>query len=263
MCIRAYRGIRPPQEQRHRAEREGGFAQSGAEIDDLKRGICGSIDDFADSPLETINYVECHDNHTLWDRLAISTIDDASISDADRRAMDKLAAAVLLTSQGIPFIQAGQEFLRTKGGNHNSYDKPDAVNMIRWREKAKHRDVYEYYQGLIALRHAHPLFRLKTADEVRRAVKFLDDQLELAVPQGCVAYVIEDVTGTDDWARALVILNANPKAVELTIPEGQWQVFGDKKEVGTTRLRLKSQLTANHQATVAPRSAVILGEMKP
>lgn len=242
--------------------REGGFAQSGVDIHDLKRGICGSIDDFADSPVETINYVECHDNHTLWDRLVISTIDDASISDADRRAMDKLAAVILFTSQGIPFIQAGQEFLRTKGGDHNSYDKPDAVNMIRWQEKVKHRDVYEYYQGLIALRHAHPLFRLATADEVRRAVKFLDDHLELAVPHGCVAYVIEDVTGTDDWARALVILNANPKAIELIIPEGQWQVFGDKKEVGTTRLRLKSQLAASHQAIVAPRSALILGEMK-
>jgi len=242
--------------------RERGFAQNGLNIDGIKRGVRGSVDDFAESPLETINYIECHDNHTLWDRLVISTIDDASISDADRRAMDKLAAAVIFTSQGIPFIQAGQEFLRTKGGDHNSYNKPDAVNMIRWREKAKHRDVYEYYQGLIALRRAHPLFRLETADEVRRAVKFLDDHLGLPVPPGCVAYVIEDVTGRDDWARALVILNANAVTVEINIPEGQWQVFGDKKEVGTTRLRLKSQLTASDQATVAPRTALILGEIR-
>ncbi|MEP7343402.1 MAG: type I pullulanase [Acidobacteriota bacterium] len=243
--------------------REGGFAQSGVDIHALKRGICGSIDDFADSPVEAINYVECHDNHTLWDRLAISTIDNASINDADRRAMDKLAAAVLFTSQGVPFIQAGQEFLRTKGGDHNSYNKPDAVNMIRWREKGKHRDVYEYYQGLIALRRAHPLFRLQTADEVRRAVKFLDDHLGLAVPSGCVAYLIEDVTGKDEWARALVILNSNARAIELTIPEGQWKVFGDKKEASTTRLRLKSHPVANNHATIAPRSALILGEMKP
>src|SRR6185436_9850886 len=99
--------------------RDGGFAQSGVDVHDIKRGICGSIDDFTDSPLETINYVECHDNHTLWDRLVISTIDNASINDADRRAMDKLAAAVLLTAQGIPFLHAGQEFLRSKGGDHN------------------------------------------------------------------------------------------------------------------------------------------------
>jgi pullulanase len=242
--------------------RDGGFAQSGLDVYDIKRGICGSIDDFTDSPLEAINYVECHDNHTLWDRLVISTIDNATINDADRRAMDKLAAAVIFTSQGIPFIQAGQEFLRTKGGDHNSYDKPDAVNMIRWREKAKHRDVYEYYQGLIALRRAHPLFRLETADEVRRAVKFLDDHLKLAVPTGCVAYVIEDVTGKDDWARALVILNPLARGIDLTIPEGEWKVFGDKKDASTTRLRLKSHPVANNLATIAPRSALILGEMK-
>lgn len=243
--------------------RETGFAQSGHHIHGVKQGVRGAIDDFADSPSETINYVECHDNHTLWDRLVISTIDDAHITDADRRAMDKLAAAVIFTSQGIPFIQAGQEFLRTKGGDHNSYNKPDAVNMIRWREKAGHRDVYEYYQGLIALRLAHPMFRLETADEVRRAVKFFDDQLGLIVPPGCLAYSIEDVTGKDEWARALVILNPHAKAIELNIPEGKWLVFGDNKEVGVVPLRRNLQPTDPLLARVAPRSALILGEMKP
>jgi len=243
--------------------RERGFAQAGVNLHGLKLGIRGSVDDFTDSPMEAVNYVECHDNHTLWDRLVISTIDDASIKDADRRAMDKLAAVVLFTAQGIPFIQAGQEFLRTKGGDHNSYNKPDAVNMIRWREKADHRDVYEYYQGLIALRHAHPLFRLETAEEVCRAVKFFDDQLGLAVPPGCAAYLIEDVTGKDEWSRAVVILNPNAKMVELTLPDGEWQVFGDKKAVGTTRLQLKSQLITKNQAVVGVRGALILGEMRP
>src|SRR5262249_13526254 len=154
----------------------------------FRKGIRGSIDDFADSPLEAINYIECHDNHTLWDRLLISTADNASVTSADRRAMDKLAAAIIFTSQGIPFIQCGQEFLRTKGGDHNSYDKPDAVNMIRWREKAEHHDVVEYYRGLIELRRAHPIFRLETADAAQRAVKFLDDHLGLAVPPGCIGF---------------------------------------------------------------------------
>ncbi len=242
--------------------RETGFAQSGAQKHSLKQGIRGAIDDFTDSPLETINYVECHDNHTLWDRLVISTIDDARITESDRRAMDKLAAAILFTSQGIPFIQTGQEFLRTKGGDHNSYDKPDAVNMIRWREKAAHQDIYEYYQGLIALRRAHPLFRLETAEQVRRAIRFLDDDSAWVAPSGCVAYLIEDVTGRDEWARALVILNPNPKASEVTIPEGRWRVFGNKKEVSTFPLRPKSLLVAESRATVAPRSALILGELK-
>ncbi len=242
--------------------RETGFAQAGHHIHGTKLGIRGAIDDFSDSPLEAINYVECHDNHTLWDRLKISTIDDAQITDADRRAMDKLAAVAVFTSQGIPFIQAGQEFLRTKGGDHNSYDKPDAVNMIRWREKLEHRDVYEYYQGLIALRWAHPLFRLETSEEVRQAVKFLDEQPGSAIPPGCVAYLIEDVNANDEWSHALVILNASARLARLEIPEGDWQVFGNNKEVGTAPLRLHPQALLDGQAAVAPRSALILGQLR-
>lgn len=242
--------------------RETGFAQSGHHVHGVKQGIRGAIDDFSDSPLEAINYVECHDNHTLWDRLKISTIDDARITDADRRAMDKLAAAAVFTSQGVPFIQAGQEFLRTKGGDHNSYDKPDAVNMIRWRDKLEHRDIYEYYQGLIALRRAHPLFRLETAEQVRRAVWFLDDQFGLPIPLGCVTFVVEDVTGSDSWSRALVALNASARLAELHIPKGSWQVFGDGKEVGISPLRLSATLASENRASVAPRSALILGEAR-
>ncbi len=239
-----------------------GFIQSGFNLEEVKKGICGSIDDFANSPLETVNYVECHDNHTLWDRLLISTAENAAVTDADRRAMDKLAAAIILTSQGIPFIQSGQEFLRTKGGDHNSYDKPDAVNMIRWREKARHHDVVEYYRGLIELRRAHPIFRLETADEVRRAVKFLDDHLELATPPGCIGYLIEDVTGQDEWARALVLLNPQAKATEFAIPPGEWKIFGDGRRAGNSELRQSAAKLSGERVTAAARSALILGELR-
>ncbi len=240
--------------------REAGFIQSGEFIGALKVGIRGAVGDFADAPVETINYVECHDNHTLWDRLVISTIDDARVTDADRRAMDKLGAAILLTSQGIPFIQCGQEFLRSKGGDHNSYDKPDAINMIRWRQKAEHRDVYDYYRGLIALRRAHPLFRWETGDEVRRAVKFLDDQLGIHVPHGCIAYIVEDASGDDEWSRAMVLFNATGRAVEITVPQGKWQIFGDGKEVGVFPARAHAKEEVAGSVTIAPRSALILGE---
>jgi pullulanase len=239
-----------------------GFIQSGFNIADVKKGIQGSIDDFADSPLETINYVECHDNHTLWDRLLISTAENASITAADRRAMDKLAAAIIFTSQGIPFIQCGQEFLRSKGGDHNSYDKPDAVNMIRWREKAEHHDVVEYYRGLIELRRAHPIFRLETADEVRLAVKFLDDDLGLSAPTGCVGFLIEDVTGKDEWSRALVLLNPQAKAAEFAIPAGEWKIFGDGRQVSAVAVKQSSGKLVAGRATVAPRIALILAEIR-
>jgi len=237
-----------------------GFIQSGFNVEAVKKGIRGSIDDFADSPLEAINYIECHDNHTLWDRLLISTAENASVTGADRRAMDKLAAAIIFTSQGIPFIQCGQEFLRTKGGDHNSYDKPDAVNMIRWREKAEHQDVVEYYRGLIELRRAHPIFRLETGDEARRAVKFLDDHLGLAAPTGCIGFLIEDVTGRDEWARALVLLNPQARAVEFAIPAGEWRIFGDGRRVGSSELWQSAAKLSVGRASVPLRSALILGD---
>jgi pullulanase len=225
----------------------------------VQLGLRGSIDDFTDGPLETINYAECHDNHTLWDRLLISTIDQAWVSEADRRAMDKLTAAALFTAQGIPFIQSGQEFLRTKGGDHNSYNKPDAVNMIRWQQKAANYDVFEYYRGLIALRRAHPLFRLRTAEEVRRAVKLFNHDLGLEVPDGCIAFQIEDVTGKDSWQRAIVLFNASPRVAEFSLPEGKWKMFGDNKRVGTAAFT-SSLAKLGETARVAPRSALILGE---
>ena len=84
----------------------------------------------------------------------ISTADDSGITDADRRAMNKLAAGILFTSQGIPFIQSGQEFLRSKDGDENSYNKPDMVNMLRWQKKLLNNDLLQYYRGLIELRKA-------------------------------------------------------------------------------------------------------------
>ncbi|MFN0085415.1 MAG: type I pullulanase [Blastocatellia bacterium] len=239
-----------------------GFLQSGFYLEGVKMGIRGGIDDFADAPTESINYIECHDNHTLWDRLLISTADNASITEKDQRAIDKLAAAVLLTSQGVPFIHAGQEFLRSKGGDHNSYDKPDAVNMIRWRMKAKHFDVYEYYRGLIALRMAHPLFRLETAVEVRSALVFLDELLgktESPVPPGCLGYLLEDVMGRDEWSRALVLVNTQGRAEEFRIPTGKWQVYANGREVRLTPLG-RSPGLGESQATVSARSVMILGE---
>lgn len=239
-----------------------GFIQCGNNINAVKTGILGSVDSFAASPLETINYLECHDNHTLWDRILISTIHDASITDGDRRAIAKLAAVVLFTSEGIPFLQSGQEFLRTKGGEHNSYNRPDAVNLIRWRQKADNYDVFAYYRGLIALFHKHRLFRYRTATRASKAVKFLDDQLGLPVPPGCIGYQIEDVGGGDEWRRALILLNPTGKRAEFRIPPSIWKIYGDGREVGTNPIAHSISCFQDDRALVAPRSALILGERR-
>jgi pullulanase len=240
-----------------------GFLQSGRHVQQVKAGLRGAIDDFAETPLESVNYVECHDNHTLWDRLLISTIDDARITPDDRRAMAKLAAFLLLTSQGIPFLQTGQAWLRTKHGDHNSYDKPDPINMIRWDQKAAHQDVHDYYRELIALRRAHPLFRMETAEEVRRGVLFLDDHFGMSVPAGCLAYQIEDHSGHDSWRRALLLVNANPRAATMPLRDGHWEAYVVGPRASRTPLPGQAQLLKGPTLQVEGRSAVLLGESRP
>ena len=174
--------------------------------------------------------------------------------------MDKLAAAVVFTSQGIPFIEAGQEFLRTRGWDHNSFDKPDSVNMIRWRDKAVNADVYQYYAGLIKLRLAHPLFRIGSGDAVRKAIRFLDDGLGVELPGGCVGFQIVDVEEKDSWSRALVLLNSQARARELKIPEGRWKVFADHLRADVRPVNSAVSEVSGGLVTVAGRSALILGE---
>ena len=239
-----------------------GFVQTGTNTPVIKMGIRGSIDDFTASPIETINYVQCHDNHTLWDRIAISTSDVASVTEADRRAMDKLAAAVILTSQGLPFIEAGQEFLRSREGDDNSFDKPDSINMIRWHKKAENFDVYEYYRGLISLRNAHPMFSLETAEGVRSAIRFLDDDPGYEMSVGCIGFQLEDVTNSDSWSRAIVIFNSQPRPRDVRIPTGEWMVFGDNREAGVFPLLRPDVDISKGSVTVAARSALILGEKR-
>ena len=245
--------------------RESGYIQSGRYSERVRTGIRGAIDDFTDSPLESVNYVECHDNHTLWDRIMISTIDDARVTPGDRRSMSRLAALLLLTAQGIPFIHAGQPFRRSKHGDHNSYNRPDSVNMVRWQQKVENYDLYLYYRGLIALRRAHPLFRLGTAGEVRAGMQFLDEQAGYPVPHGCLAWVVRDVTGDDVWERALVAVNATQEPVRFAIPGGRWGLYAHGTRSGLTPLPASAclhQQEGRFEVRIDSHSGLILGEVR-
>lgn len=117
----------------------------------IKAALSGAFpeDFWTDDPRQLVNYVECHDNLTLFDKLRLSLED----SDSDRvRLADKAAAAFTFLSRGMAFIQAGQEFLRSKNGDANSYNKPDSVNAIRWNGVSENSALVEYYRGLIAIR---------------------------------------------------------------------------------------------------------------
>ncbi|RYE01605.1 MAG: type I pullulanase [Sphingobacteriales bacterium] len=180
--------------------------------------VAYSGDPWANEPAQAISYVSCHDDPTLFDRIRLS---NPGISEAEVIAMDKLAQAAVLTAQGVSFIHAGEEMLRTKGLMHNSYNAPDSVNALDWSRKAKYADVFRYYQGLIALRRAHPAFRLPTAALVRKHLSFGNETDPLLL-----SYRISGVPG-DAWKDIVVLLNGNRQAATTQIPEGVWMLASD------------------------------------
>lgn len=167
-------------------------------------------------PTQSINYVSCHDDMMLTDRLKASI----RLQAGELERLDKLAQTAVLTSQGIPFLWAGEEILRDKKGVHNSYCSPDSINAIDWSLKAKNEDVFRYYQGLIALRKAHPAFRMGDAETVRRHLHFTD----IADGAGVVAFTIDGAAVGDEWKTIVVVLNANRYDVETSLPAGEFRV---------------------------------------
>ena len=178
---------------------------------------------WAKSPAQTITYASCHDNHTLWDRLEISS---PKSSEAERIEMNKLAAAIVLTSQGVPFIHAGEEMLRTKFGEENSYNLPDSINRLDWSRKARYRDVHAYYKGLIALRKQHPAFRLTSEALIQQHLEFLD----ISEPN-LVGYLLKDNAGGDAWREIAVVFNGNAEAKTVAVPERNWVLVVDGQTV--------------------------------
>ncbi|MBK6281289.1 MAG: DUF3372 domain-containing protein [Draconibacterium sp.] len=167
---------------------------------------------WASEPTQCINYVSCHDNYTLFDKLKISV---SHPTDEQLRKMVKLAGALILTSQGVPFLHAGTEFCRTKNGDGNSYKSPDSVNQIHWEQKEQYHDVFHYYQKLIQLRKKHPAFRMKTAEEIRRNLNFCT-QYQL----GVVSYCIQGKEVGDRWEKIIIIFNGQINSAPVALPEG-------------------------------------------
>jgi pullulanase len=203
---------------------------------------------WAAEPFQCINYPECHDNHTLWDRLLNS---NPEATEGDRIKMHKLAQTIVLTSQGIPFLHAGTEFLRTKGGEENSYDKPDGVNLLDWTRKVQYLDVFNYYKGVVAMRKAHPAFRMSSTDLIQKNLQFL-----LSDTEGVVKYIINGKAVGDKWKRVVVILNGNNKMQTVAVPKGKWKIAIDGERVFDKKFKdFKGE-----SYTVPPISAVVLFE---
>ena len=204
------------------------------------------------SPTQSVNYASCHDNLSLFDKLALSNPND---SVEDRIKMNNLAAAIYMTSQGIPFMQAGEEMLRSKPlgdgtYDHNSYASPDSVNSIKWdnlNEQA-YADTLAYYQGLIAFRKAHPALRMTDAQSVAAAitaVKGLDANVN--------AFQILGAEAGDSASGIFVIFNPNKTATTVQLPAGKWGVCINGEQAGTEVLA-----TAEGSVTVDAISAMVL-----
>jgi len=165
---------------------------------------------------------------------------------------------LVLTSQGIPFIHSGQEMLRTKLGNSNSYNQPDAVNMINWDLKRTNMDIFEYYRGLIALRKEHPIFRMKTREDVSANLEFLDDDLGMRLPSRCVGYRLKRGGSGDAWQEVLVLLNPNPSAVTFSIPDGDWKIAVDDDEAGAVQVKTGTKSAESGKVEVPRISGMVL-----
>jgi pullulanase len=180
------------------------------------------------SPNETINYDSAHDDLCLWDKLSLSA---AKAPEPLRIDMDQLAAGILLTAQGVPFLHAGDEFLRSKNLNGNSYnDNNPRVNPIDWSLKDRHEDVFHFYRGMIALRQAHPAFRMTDRGLVDHALKFLNH-----TPAHVVAYVLADHANGDRWRNILVIYNGTRQVQKVSAP-GDWVIVANGSQAGTDAL---------------------------
>ncbi|MEM6967046.1 MAG: type I pullulanase [Bacteroidota bacterium] len=183
---------------------------------------------WAKQPAQCINYVSCHDNHTLYDRLTISC---PNASEEDKRKMGQLALGTILTSQGIPFLHAGSEFLRTKNGVENSFESPDSINAMDWARKKEYLETVDFVKDMIALRKAHPAFKMKTQADIATNLQFG------MVKENLITYTLDGEKVGDDWKKIQVILNGNANAQNVTIPSGNWKVIVQNGKVNEKGLR--------------------------
>lgn len=205
---------------------------------------------YAGAPTEIINYVSCHDDLTLTDKLAASM---PGSSEADRQRAARLAQTIVFTSQGTPFMFAGEEVFRDKKGVHNSYKSPDSVNAIDWTLKNKNADQFNYYRELIKLRKAHPAFRMTTADEIARNIVF-----DKITSPNVISYSIKNNANGDEWKEIKLVFNGSDSPFVAKIPKGDWTVVARDGQLKADGLGTSKGGTV----VVEPTSALILARTK-
>jgi pullulanase/glycogen debranching enzyme len=217
-----------------------------------------------------VNYVEVHDGLTLWDKLKSSSY---AGTDADKQKQGRQAASLVFLSQGMPFIQAGQEMLRTKNGNANSYSPPEtatttaakltwelATNSLKWNSAHTNKLNVDYYKGLIALRKAHPLFRMSSVADINKYFEWLPYYNS----PNALGFMYKNTAADtsklgDSWNRIAIGVNPNSTAATMNLPAGTWYVVVNDTAAGTTSLAT----VTNNKATVPAYSTVVLTDTRP
>lgn len=231
------------------------FVQEGSRRANLKTGIAGQSDTttgWANVPSQCVTYASCHDNLCLYDKLV------GSVYGADGKyrkryedlvAMNKLSAAIVITSQGIPFSLGGEEFCRSKDGDENSYASSRKENMLDWENVDLYSDVIEYYRGLYKIRDAFAAFSDSTA-ATANSLTYLSD-----VPKGVMGYTINN-TESGKWSQMCVIFNGSDSAQNVTA-KGDWVVLADNKTAGLRNIK-----NVTNSVKVEAHSAVIMVDTK-
>jgi pullulanase len=200
---------------------------------------------YADSPTKVIGYVSCHDNNTLYDKLKIA---NPTALEKELVAMDKLANTIVLTSQSIPFLHMGVEMKRTKKGVENSFNAPDSINKIDWNWKNENKALYQYYKNLIALRKAHPAFKMTTEKMIQQHLDFLSTSDPLVV-----GYTLKNYANGDTWKNIRVYYNGDTVA-KTTALDGIWTIACNGEVISLN----SGEKTQNQTVTIPAHSAMIL-----
>ncbi|WP_300811545.1 type I pullulanase [uncultured Duncaniella sp.] len=205
---------------------------------------------YAAAPTQIINYVSCHDDLMLTDKLRKSMPD---ATDAERQRAARLAQTIVMTSQGTPFMFAGEELFRDKQGVHNSYNSPDSINAIDWNLKHQNAEQFAYYKELIKLRKEHPAFRMTTAEDVSKHLKF-DNVKE----PNLISYSLTGHANGDSWKEIKLVFNGSDEVREVKIPKGDWTIIAEDGRINASGMGT----TRGGKLSVAPRSALILALTK-
>ena len=228
---------------------------NGGEItaEALKKCVAGWAGEYGafQTPAQTITYLSCHDDWTLWDKL-VYTMDPQKDFDGcgeEIKRANRLAAAIYFSCQGRIFIHAGEEFGRTKGGVKNSYCSSAEINRLDWERAVKNRDLVEYYRGLIALRKQLPGLQDKSAKAKDRILKAFDIALN------CSGILLDNKGENSKWEKLFLCFNCSEKSVNLSLPEGNWQVLAD----GENAFRWEESMYVKEKTEIPPKSALVLG----